>query len=109
MPPDERVQGRIELIKIIWDIRDGHKALNKIIDQLDGKAISPHPNDDGFKRIAEMLFHQQHFFPLKQLTLGLIRKPLAFARLVGDGVELRMWNSRLGSPSQSSFEDAMDN
>src|SRR5207247_5992154 len=83
MPADECVERWIESIRIVWDFRNGHKAFDKMIDQFDGEAVSPDPNDNRIEHVAEMLFHQEHFLPLVQLTFGLIGDSLEIARLAG--------------------------
>src|SRR5215510_14216451 len=108
MPANERMERWIESIRIVWDFCKGHKAFDKMIDQLDGEAVSPDSNDNRIERVAEMLFQKEHFLPFEQLPFGLIGEPLAIAGFPGDRIELGMRKRRLSSPRHCGFENAMN-
>src|SRR5262249_61730234 len=76
MASNERVQILIELVMVVWNVRDADKSLDKEINQLDREAVTPDADDDGIERLAQVLLHQEHLFPFKQLALRLVRLAL---------------------------------
>src|SRR5437016_2769220 len=63
VPAHQGMLGWVELILIPWDFGRCDESFDEIFGQFNRAAVSPDADNNCLERVAEMLFHQEHFLP----------------------------------------------